>query len=130
VATLAATRWVYDFTDGAREMRALLGGKGANVAEMTRILGPELVPVGFTMFANEPPPANLRTLAGRITEPVLLIAAPNSPNGEELNRGYHAAIKGPKALWEIPEAEHTGGLAARPAEYERRVVGFFDRTLR
>ena len=25
MATLAATRWVYDFTDGARDMRALLG---------------------------------------------------------------------------------------------------------
>jgi len=47
VATLVATRWVYDFTDGARDMRALLGGKGANVAEMTRILGPDLVPAGF-----------------------------------------------------------------------------------
>ncbi len=39
--TLVATRWVYDFTDGAHDMRALLGGKGANVAEMTRILGPD-----------------------------------------------------------------------------------------
>ena len=49
VATPAATRWVYDFTDGARDMRALLGGKGASVAEMTRILGPDLVPAGFTI---------------------------------------------------------------------------------
>jgi pyruvate, orthophosphate dikinase len=47
--TLVATRWVYDFTDGARDLRALLGGKGANVAEMTRILGPDLVPAGFTI---------------------------------------------------------------------------------
>src|SRR5688572_13730058 len=30
-------------------MRSLLGGKGANVAEMTRILGPDLVPAGFTI---------------------------------------------------------------------------------
>jgi pyruvate,orthophosphate dikinase len=30
-------------------MRELLGGKGANVAEMTRVLGPELVPPGFTI---------------------------------------------------------------------------------
>src|SRR4051794_13705712 len=30
-------------------MRDLLGGKGANVAEMTRILGPGLVPAGFTI---------------------------------------------------------------------------------
>jgi len=40
---------VYDFADGSREMRDLLGGKGANVAEMTRILGPDKVPAGFTI---------------------------------------------------------------------------------
>ena len=42
-----ATRWVYDFAEGSREMRDLLGGKGANIAEMTRVLGPELVPAGL-----------------------------------------------------------------------------------
>ncbi|MGH2896537.1 MAG: PEP/pyruvate-binding domain-containing protein, partial [Solirubrobacteraceae bacterium] len=30
-------------------MRDLLGGKGANVAEMTRVLGPDRVPGGFTI---------------------------------------------------------------------------------
>ena len=30
-------------------MRDLLGGKGAGVAEMTRILGPDMVPAGFTI---------------------------------------------------------------------------------
>src|SRR5271156_1575023 len=43
------TKWVFDFSEGSREMRDLLGGKGANVAEMTRILGPERVPAGFTI---------------------------------------------------------------------------------
>ena len=43
------TRWVYDFADGSREMRDLLGGKGANVAEMTRVLGGDRVPPGFTI---------------------------------------------------------------------------------
>jgi pyruvate,orthophosphate dikinase len=43
------TRYVYDFAEGSREQRDLLGGKGANVAEMTRILGPERVPAGFTI---------------------------------------------------------------------------------
>ncbi len=43
------TQWVYDFADGSREMRDLLGGKGANVAEMTRVLGTERVPAGFTI---------------------------------------------------------------------------------
>ncbi len=44
-----ATKFVYDFSEGSREMRDLLGGKGANVAEMTRVLGAERVPAGFTI---------------------------------------------------------------------------------
>jgi pyruvate,orthophosphate dikinase len=43
------SRWAYDFVDGSRDMRDLLGGKGANVAEMTRVLGPDRVPAGFTI---------------------------------------------------------------------------------
>jgi pyruvate,orthophosphate dikinase len=43
------TTFVYDFAQGSREMRELLGGKGANVAEMTRILGADRVPAGFTI---------------------------------------------------------------------------------
>src|SRR4051794_21383506 len=42
-------RWVYDFSEGSKEMRNLLGGKGANVAEMTRVLGADMVPPGFTI---------------------------------------------------------------------------------
>jgi pyruvate, orthophosphate dikinase len=38
-----------DFQEGSRELRDLLGGKGANVAEMTRVLGAERVPGGFTI---------------------------------------------------------------------------------
>ena len=45
----AATRWVYGFSEGSRDMRDLLGGKGANVAEMTRVLGADRVPAGFTI---------------------------------------------------------------------------------
>ncbi len=45
------TRWVYAFggakTDGGAEMNALLGGKGANLAEMARLGLP--VPPGFTL---------------------------------------------------------------------------------
>ena len=67
---------------------------------------------------------------GRIApRPILLIAAPNSKNGEKLNREYYAAAQEPKALWEIPESNHTGGIDARPRQYERRVVGFFDDAL-
>src|SRR5215211_4352480 len=43
------TKYVYEFSKGSRDMRELLGGKGANVAEMTRVLGPGRVPAGFTI---------------------------------------------------------------------------------
>ena len=42
---------------------------------------------------------------------------------------YYAAANEPKAIWKVPGAEHTGGIQARPAEYERRVAGFFDHAL-
>ena len=38
---------VYSFNEGSKEMKGLLGGKGANLAEMTRIGLP--VPFGFTI---------------------------------------------------------------------------------
>ncbi|MDX6522615.1 MAG: pyruvate, orthophosphate dikinase, partial [Gaiellales bacterium] len=41
------TRYIYDFSQGSAEMRSLLGGKGANLAEMTSIGLP--VPHGFTV---------------------------------------------------------------------------------
>jgi pyruvate,orthophosphate dikinase len=47
VSTGVITKRVYDFSEGGREMRDLLGGKGANVAEMTRLGLP--VPKGFTI---------------------------------------------------------------------------------
>lgn len=46
----SATKYVYDFgnkTDGSSAMKSLLGGKGANLAEMARIGLP--VPPGFTI---------------------------------------------------------------------------------
>ena len=42
-----AKKWVYLFTEGTANMRELLGGKGANLAEMTNIGLP--VPQGFTI---------------------------------------------------------------------------------
>ncbi|MEG0497147.1 MAG: PEP/pyruvate-binding domain-containing protein, partial [Carnobacterium sp.] len=40
-------KYVYNFNEGKKEMKELLGSKGANLAEMTKILLP--VPPGFTL---------------------------------------------------------------------------------
>jgi hypothetical protein len=41
----------------------------------------------------------------------------------ELNPVFFRAAREPKALWTIHGGTHSGGIRARPAEYERRVVG-------
>jgi pyruvate,orthophosphate dikinase len=41
------TKYVYDFTEGNKDLKDLLGGKGANLAEMTNLGLP--VPPGFTI---------------------------------------------------------------------------------
>ena len=43
----AVTKYVYDFSEGNKDMKDLLGGKGANLAEMTNMGLP--VPPGFTI---------------------------------------------------------------------------------
>jgi pyruvate, orthophosphate dikinase len=40
-------KYVYDFTEGNKDLKDLLGGKGANLAEMTNLGLP--VPPGFTI---------------------------------------------------------------------------------
>jgi hypothetical protein len=82
------------------------------------------------VISGHAPPKHLKTLVPRIApRPLLLIADPRSPNGENLNRLYYRAAREPKTLWEIPGSGHVNGIAARPQEYERRVVEFFDRAL-
>ncbi len=69
--------WVYSFADGSAEMRDLLGNKGANLAEMTHVLGAESVPGGFTITTSAcveymregRPPAGLEEqVAAAVTE--------------------------------------------------------------
>ena len=40
-------KYVYDFSEGNKDLKDLLGGKGANLAEMTNLGLP--VPPGFTI---------------------------------------------------------------------------------
>ncbi|MFN2115647.1 MAG: alpha/beta hydrolase [Anaerolineae bacterium] len=68
---------------------------------------------------------------GRLApRPVLLIRG-----GRDLwMPGYNAdllfaAAGEPKELWDAPEAEHAKVILTYPDEYERRVVGFFDKYL-
>jgi dienelactone hydrolase len=89
-----------------------------------------MITAGITLFSNSPPPTLIQDIVGRIApRPVFIIWATHGVDTEALNPEYFKAAGGPKTLWEIPESKHVGGLQARPEEYERRVVGFFDDAL-
>jgi dienelactone hydrolase len=82
------------------------------------------------LFSTSTPPEPLDRLVPRIApRPILLIEAGHGQGGEDRNSIYFRRARAPKAYWRIAEANHTGGLETRPREYERRVVGFFDRAL-
>jgi hypothetical protein len=82
------------------------------------------------LFSDSMPPTSLVDLAPRIApRPTLVIWAPNGGNQETMSPKY-ARLIGPSAsVWEIDDAKHIRGLQTHPREYERRVVGFFDRAL-
>ena len=43
-------------------------------------------------------------------------------------RRIYAAASGPKSLWVVPGAFHTGAIAFFPAEFQRRVLSFYARS--
>lgn len=84
----------------------------------------------LAVLSGEAPPPSLVDLVPRIApRPLRLIGAGRDNGGEDLQPHYFAAAGEPKAFWKISEAGHTGGYDARPRDYARRVVSFFDRAL-
>jgi uncharacterized protein len=115
---------------GARMYSEELGKELSGLDRALLVAPTAIKNASLAVFSNQAPPPHLQDLVGKIApRPLMLIAAPNSPNGEELNRRHFEAAREPKALWEIPESRHMGGLDARPQEYEQRVVSFFDEAL-
>ena len=117
------------------------GASSRSVGELLSVPGSSLPAVAMNsvitpataVFSDSAPPPHLVDLVDEIApRPMLLIYASEGTGGEEkrANRAFYRAASGPKAIWEIPEAGHVGGLEARPREYEERVTGFFDRSLR
>ena len=97
------------------------------------VLRPSLVVLGLAtaVFSNQTAPPPIADRIGEIApRSVFLIHAAPGMGGEvERQPKYYAAAGQPKQLWKVPGADHTGGLKAQPAEYERRVVDFYDRAL-
>ncbi len=114
------------------------GGSGRSVRDdlANGYAGPDIV-VGRAFFTaaaalwtSDLPPTPLKTTAKQLEAPVFYVYGENGqPDEQPANEGFYEVTPGDKQIWEVPGSRHMGGIDARPAEYERRIVGFFDRTL-
>jgi uncharacterized protein len=91
-------------------------------------------PSGWVMFnairvlsGNAPGPP-LEDQVARIASPLMLISAGHDVE-REFNVAFAHAARAPVEHWNVPEAGHTAAIRQRAAEYERRVVAFFDAAL-
>jgi hypothetical protein len=116
-------------TEGAssRSVRDELANPGAGWAD---IVGNGVATAATAVFSDDLPPATLRSLVPRISGAMFFVYGERGQPAERpANTAFYAAARGEKEIWEVPESGHMGGVEARPLQYERRVVGFFDRTL-
>ena len=111
-----------------RSVRDTIANPGAGWGEVVSMA--TVGALGVALLERQTPPPTLESLAPRIApRSVFFIYAKHGQGGAETkpNRNFYAKAGQPKQIWEVPEGDHTGGIDARPKEYERRVVGFFDR---
>jgi pimeloyl-ACP methyl ester carboxylesterase len=103
-----------------------------SLSERLTNLGNAIVYQGVAWRTGLPQPTPVVDVIAFIApRPVLLIATGGADGIEQrLVANYYARALPPKTLWTIPEAGHGGGFRARPAEYARRLIRFYDTALR
>ena len=81
---------------------------------------------GLELDAMQP----LEDVAAISPRPILILAGGQDPiTGPDAGQRYYGAAGEPKGLWFEPDLGHVSFRRAAPAEYEQRVVGFFDAAL-
>ena len=110
-----------------RSVRDELANPGGKWQEL---IGNGVATAATALFTDNLPPADLQSLVPKISGAVLFVYGERGqPVEKPANDAFYAAARGEKELWEVPGSGHMGGIEAQPEEYERRIVGFFDRVL-
>jgi fermentation-respiration switch protein FrsA (DUF1100 family) len=112
----------------SRSVRDELANPGGRWQEL---IGNGVATVATAIFSNNFPPASLKSLAPKIAprSVFFVYGERGQPAEQPANQAFYAAAGRPKAIWEVRGSKHIGGIDAQPAEYERRVVTFFDEAL-
>ena len=124
----SALRAIVSEGASGRSVRDILANPGSSWQE---VIGNSVATAATAVFANNLPPADLRSLVPKIAPRAVffIYGEHGQPIEEPANRAFYEDAGSPKEIWEVPEAGHVGGLEARPQGYERRVIGFFDDAL-
>jgi dienelactone hydrolase len=113
---------------GIRSVREASVTSGANKWSAAAIWSG--ITAATAVFSDDAPPPSLNDLVADISpRSVFFIYAEHGQGGEELTQDYYESAREPKSVWKVPGAKHTGGIEARPREYERRMIDFFDAAL-
>ena len=105
----------------------------ADVSGLEKLVSAPMVlakTAAVAVLSNHAPPSNLEHYIARIApRPIMLI---NAAAGEvdDKTPEYLAAARGPAVHWTVPKGGHTAGIRTMPGEYARRVLAFFDTSLR
>jgi len=103
----------------------------ANGSSWSELIGNSVATGATAVFTNNLPPRSLKSLVPEISGAVFFIYGEHGQPAEEpANKSFYARARGERVIWEVPGSGHIGGTEAQPVEYERRVIAFFDRTLR
>ena len=113
----------------SRSVRDEIANPGGTWQE---VIGNGVATAATAIFSNNLPPATLKSLVPKIApgSVFFVYGERGQPAERPANQAFYAAAGQPKAIWEVPGSGHIGGIDAQPAEYERRVVAFFDKALR
>ncbi len=117
---------------GLRSVREALVRREPNALELALQYPQDLVQTAAVwVLSGDAPPPSLADAAAQISPRAAFFIY--GENGQAIERAlnpvYYAAAGEPKEIWQVAGAGHTGGIQARPAEYERRVVAFFEAQL-
>jgi len=94
------------------------------------LIGMSVMTASTALFSDNLPPKSLKSFVPKISGATFFVYGEHGqPEERPANKAFYAAATGPKEIWEVPGSGHIGGVNAQPQEYERRIVGFFDRTL-